>query len=162
MERERERESEFTDSCISGPVELPLGRDGGKRGESMGGRRRMQHVLISANKDVVSLFFSLLSPSARRGKEVLPFCATFVLWPAERPSGKLEWAGGKAISSIKCRSVSSAAVYFLFICRMSDMDTSVASRSSHRFVLCLYFPPQPAKQTSSYAHMEFVFVHQIL
>lgn len=72
---------EFTDSCISRPVELPLGREGGRRGKRMGGRQRMQHVLISANKGVVSFFsFSFVS-ERRRGREVLAFCAAFVLWP---------------------------------------------------------------------------------
>lgn len=85
----------------------------------------MQHVLISANKGVVSLFsLSIVSERPRR-REVLAFCAAFVPWPAEWPSGKPEWAGGGAISSIKCHSISSTGVYFLFICRMRDMDTSL-------------------------------------
>lgn len=127
----------------------------------MGGRQRMQHVLISANKGVVSLFSPSVVSERPRWREVLAFCAAFVLWPAEWPSGKPEWAGGGAISSIKCHSVSSTGVYFLFICRMRDMDTSrslspklSSSRSSHHFVLCLCFPPLFSKLTSSYAHMK--------
>lgn len=53
-------EREFTDSYISRPVEFPLGREGD--------RQRMQHVLISANKGVVSLFPPLLSLSAPGGE----------------------------------------------------------------------------------------------
>lgn len=142
------------------------GREEGR--ERMGGRQRMQHVLISANKGVVSLFsLSIVSERPRR-REVLAFCAAFVLWPAEWPSGKPEWAVGGAISSIKCHSVSSTGVYFLFICRMRDMDTSrslsplspklTSSRSSHRFVLCLCFPPLFSKLTSSYACMQDTFL----
>lgn len=86
-------------------------------------------------------FSSSFVSSQPQGKEVLAFRAAFVPWLAEWPSGKLEWAGGRAIGSIKCHGVSSAGVYFLFICRMSDMDTSVSSRSSQCFVLSLCFPP---------------------
>lgn len=40
-----------------------------ERRERMGGRQRMQHVLISVNKGVVSLFFSyLLFPSTPEGE----------------------------------------------------------------------------------------------
>lgn len=71
-------------------------------------------------------FFSLSIVSECLGRrEVLAFCAAFVLWPAEWPSGKPEWAGGGAISSIKCHSISFTGVYFLFICRIRDMDTSL-------------------------------------
>lgn len=105
-------------------------------------------------------FFPSFVPQRPGGREVLAFCAAFVLWPAEWPSGKPERADGGAIGSIKFHSVSSTGVYFLFICRMRDMDTDlsmlspkpISSRSSHRFVLCLL--PLLSHLTSSSAHMK--------
>lgn len=110
----------------------------------MGGRQRMQHVLISANKGVVSLFSLPIVPERPRRREVLAFCAAFVPWPAEWPSWKPEWAGGGAIGSIKCHSISSTGVYFFVYLqderhRHLSLSLSISSRSSHRTVLCLRF-----------------------
>ena len=112
---------------------------------------------LSKQRCCIAFFLSIVCERPGR-REVLAFCAAFVPWPAEWPSGKPEWAGGGAISSIRCHSVSSTGVYFLFICRMRDMDTSLyllsSSRSSHSWVLCLCFLPPFSKLTSSHVHMK--------
>lgn len=123
-----ERENSFPDGCIFWPVV-----SSGEWREAMGGRPRMQHVLILANKGVVSLFsFSIVYERPGR-REVLAFCAAFVPWPAEWPSGKPEWAGGGAISSIRCHSVSSTGIFVY----LRDMDTSLFPLLD----LILFFPP---------------------
>lgn len=97
----------------------------------------MQHVLISANKDVVSLFLPpLLSPRAS-GEERCWLFAAFVQWLREWSPGKPEWAGGGAISSIGCHGVSFTGVYFLFICRIRDMDTVFYCTT---LIFFLFFP----------------------
>lgn len=127
----------------------------------MGGRQSLQHVLISANKGVVSLFSLPIVSEHPRRREVLAFCAAFVLWPAEWPSGKPERAGGGAISSIECRSVSSTGVYFLFVCRMRDMDTSPwLDLLSHKlsFFPQLCFPPLLQNAITWRSTRSFLFV----
>lgn len=114
-------------------------------------------------------FFPLFCLQAPQGREVLAFCAAFVLWPAEWPSEKHEWAGGGAIGSVKCHSVSSTCVCFLFICRMRDMDTALSlslslaplSQESAPLLLpttfcpfCLCFPPLFSQLISSSTHMK--------
>lgn len=115
----------------------------------MGGGKKMQHVLISVNKGVVSLFPppSFVSNSLRR-REVLAFCAAFVQWLREWSPGKPEWAGGGAISGIECHSVSFTGVYFLFICRMRDMDTLCYCTT---LIFLLFFPPLSSSLTASLA-----------
>lgn len=126
---------EFTDSYTSRPVELPLGREGGgRRGERMGEEEEIATCFnLSKQKYCITFSpFCLWEPYGERG---VGFCAAIVLWPVEWSSGKPEWAGGGAISSIKCHSVSSTGVYFLFICRMRDIDTSLSVPSSSHLVL---------------------------
>lgn len=125
------------------------------------GREAENAICFNLSKQRCIAFFSSSFVSERpRRREVLAFCAAFVLWPAEKPSGKPEWAGGGAISSIKFHSVSSTGVYFLFICRMRDMDTSLSLSSLPRssplalpttlsFVFFLYL-----SQLTSSAHMK--------
>lgn len=100
----------------------------------------MQHVLISANKGVVSLFLppSFVSECLGR-REVLAFCAAFVWWLTEWSPGKPEWAGGAA---------SGIAVFpslvFTF-CLFAEQESwtplslyctvAISSCSFHRFVL---------------------------
>lgn len=99
--------------------------------------------------------FCLLSAQGRRG---VGFLRCFVLWPAERPSGKPELAGGGASSGIECHRVSSTSVYFLFICRKRDMDTSLSlslpSLSQAR--LLSLFPPLCSLFSSSSFSVSFI------
>lgn len=67
----REREREFTDSDIPCPVELPLGREGGReerRGEERGWEAENATCFNLSKQRCCIAFFSLLSPSAPGGE----------------------------------------------------------------------------------------------
>lgn len=117
---------------ISRPVELPLGKKDGRDAENA--------TCFNLSKQRCCIAFSpssFVSKSLGR-KEVLAFCAAFVQWLREWSPGKPEWAGGGAISSIGCHGVSFTGVYFLFICRMRDMDTFFHCTM---LIFFLFFPP---------------------
>lgn len=143
---------EFADSHISCLVELPLGREGG--------RQRMQHVLISANKGVVSLFSpSLLCPSASGGER----CWLLVLLLS---CGWQNGLLGNLSGQVEERSAASSVTVFpppvFTFCLFGEREsrtplspslspsplTSKLISPSHRFVFSLCIPLLPSRLTS--------------
>lgn len=99
-------ESEFTDMYHVSPGWVTSGERRGRRGERIGdSRQRLQHVLISANKGVVSLFFPLLSLSASREERCWLFA---LLLSCGRQNGLL----GNLSGQVEERSAASSVAVF--------------------------------------------------
>lgn len=92
----------------------------------MEGRAKKAACLNLGKQRCCVAFFSLSIVSERLGRrEVLAFFALLLSCGQQNGLlGNLSGQGEDSFSSIKCRSISFTGVYFLFICRTRDMDTS--------------------------------------
>lgn len=99
---------------------------GEERGEKVEGRAKKAACLNLSKQRCCVAFFSLSIVSKCLGRrEVLAFFALLLSCGQQNGLlGNLSGQGEDSLSSIKCHSISFTGVYFLFICRTRDMDTS--------------------------------------
>lgn len=99
---------------------------GEERGEKVEGRAKKAACLNLSKQRCCVAFFSLSIVSECLGRrEVLAFFALLLSCGQQNGLlGNLSGQGEDSLSSIKCHSISFTGVYFLFICRTRDMDTS--------------------------------------
>lgn len=150
---------EFTDSYMSRPVELPLGREGGRRGERMGEEAEIETCFNLSKQRYCITFLPLLSLSAPGGMRcwlLRCFCPV---------AGKMDfwetWVGRRR--SDQQHQVSRCFLHWclLFVYLQNERHGHlflypklISSCSSHCFVLGLCFPPRFSQLTSSSAHMK--------
>lgn len=131
---QQRRRGEFAASCMFLRGKVTFGEE---RREKVDGRAKKAACLNLCKQRCCVAFFSLAIVSeCLRRREVLAFFALLLSCGQQNgPLGNLSGQGQDSFSGIKCQSISFTGVYFLFICRTRDMDTSffLSSRSSLRF-----------------------------
>lgn len=126
----KETESEFTDKCISGQVELPLGREDGREAENA------TCFNLSKQRCCIAFFLSPLSPSAPGGERCWLFA---LLLSSGRQNGLL----GNLSGQVEERSAASSVTVFpplvFTFCLFAEWETWTPP--SFSFYLLSFFPP---------------------